>query len=143
MVLWICVFVFRPVNDAITMATLYLKRGYKVVYLCDATPKEYYTWMDWLLENVYFEFVSYFSGHGTQMRDKTGLEKDGLSELMVFYDESKKAEGKSTKINAISGITETTVSDNLMHDLIIEKDYPETRIVLISDCCHSGTSFFF
>jgi hypothetical protein len=130
-----------PVNDAVTMATLFISLGYKVVYLCDATPKEYYTWMDWLLENVYYEVVSYFSGHGTQTKDTTGKEKDGLSEVLVFYDESRKSGGKATKINAVTGITEQTVSDDTMHDLILEKDYPETRIVLISDCCHSGTSF--
>lgn len=74
------------------------------------------------------------------MKDKTGKELDGLSEVLVFFDESKKEKGKSTKITATTGITEQTISDDLMHELIIGKDYPETRIILISDCCHSGTS---
>jgi hypothetical protein len=33
---------FGPVNDALIMARLYIDRGYKVVYLMDATPKEVY-----------------------------------------------------------------------------------------------------
>lgn len=132
-----------PINDGITMATLLSSRGYKVLYLCDGTPKEYYIWMDWLLDNIYYEIVCYFSGHGTQCRDTTGKEADGLSELMVFYDESKKKESQAKKIKAVTGLTENTVSDDLMHELIISKQYPETRIILISDCCHSGTMFDF
>jgi hypothetical protein len=31
---------YGPVNDAVTMAQLFIDRGYKVVYLMDATPKE-------------------------------------------------------------------------------------------------------
>ncbi|KAA6397502.1 MAG: hypothetical protein EZS28_006970 [Streblomastix strix] len=130
-----------PVNDGILMAELFLGRKYNVVYLPDATPHEYYKWMDWLLENVETELVSFFSGHGTQIADKTGKEVDGLSEVLVFYNAKKK---KTTeKITAIKGITDETVEDSTMHDLIISKDYPQTRIVLITDCCHSGTMFNF
>lgn len=132
-----------PINDGVTMATLYLQRGYHVVYLCDGTPKEYYTWMDWLLDNAHSEVVGYFSGHGTQVTDKTGREKDGLSELLVFYDESKKKDNQGAKIKAQTGITENTISDDLMHDLIVSKQYDDTRVILISDCCHSGTMFDF
>jgi hypothetical protein len=74
------------------------------------------------------------------VKDTTGREKDGLSEVLVFYDETKKLGGKSTVIDAKQGITEQTVSDDVMHDLILDKEYPNTRVLLISDCCHSGTS---
>lgn len=131
-----------PVNDAVTMAKLFISRGYKVVYLMDATPKEYYVWMDWLLDNIQLEIVGYFSGHGTQVKDTTGKETDGMSELYVFYNENKKTV-KIPKMAAKVGITNQTVSDVVMHELIMLKDYPETRIVLISDCCHSGTMFNF
>ncbi|KAA6366533.1 MAG: hypothetical protein EZS28_037940, partial [Streblomastix strix] len=133
-----------PVNDALSMAELFIARKYNVVYLCDATPHEYYKWMDWLLENVELELCSYFSGHGTQVPDKTGKEADGLSEVMVFYNAKKKsARGGIQKITPVKGITDETVEDTTMHDLIVSKDYPQTRIVLISDCCHSGTLFNF
>lgn len=82
-----------PINDATLIARLYIKKGYKILYLMDATPQEYYSWMDWILSNIHYEIVSYFSGHGTQTKDPTGLEDDGLSELMVFYNsEAKKIE---------------------------------------------------
>ncbi|KAA6395793.1 MAG: hypothetical protein EZS28_008678 [Streblomastix strix] len=130
-----------PVNDGILMAELFLGRGYNVVYLADATPHEYYKWMDWLLENVETELVSFFSGHGTQIPDKTGKEKDGLTEVLVFYNSKKKK--SAGKITPVKGVTDETVEDTTMHDLIISKDYPQTRIVLLTDCCHSGTMFNF
>ncbi|KAA6381785.1 MAG: hypothetical protein EZS28_022686 [Streblomastix strix] len=131
-----------PVNDGLLMAELFIKRGYVVVYISDATPHEYYKWMDWLLENVETELVSFFSGHGTQVPDKTGKESDGLSEVLVFYN-AKKKNVTGQKITPVKGITDETVEDTTMHDLIINKDYPQTRIVLITDCCHSGTMFNF
>ncbi|KAA6369544.1 MAG: hypothetical protein EZS28_034929, partial [Streblomastix strix] len=132
-----------PVNDGILMAQLFISKGYNVVYLCDATPHEYYKWMDWLLSNVEKELVSYFSGHGTQVADKTGKEKDGKSEVLVFYNAKKKKATAGQKITAVKGITDETVEDTVMHDLIISKDYPQTRVVLLTDCCHSGTMFNF
>lgn len=136
-----------PINDALLMTELYLSRGYHVMYICDATPHEYYRWMDWLLDNVKDDLVVFFSGHGTQIKDTTGKEADGLSEVMVFYDQSRKklsqATGKAEKITPISGITNETVSDSCMFDLITSKEYKDTRIVTITDCCHSGTMFNF
>jgi hypothetical protein len=63
----------------------------------------------------------------------------------VFYDEErrKKARGGMVpKLEPMVGITNETVSDDCMHELITSKDYPETRVVLISDCCHSGTMLY-
>ncbi|KAA6391141.1 MAG: hypothetical protein EZS28_013334 [Streblomastix strix] len=132
-----------PINDGVLMAELFLSKGYNVVYLCDATPHEYYKWMDWLLSNVENELVSYFSGHGTQTPDKTGKEADGLSEVLVFYNAKKKTASTGEKITPMQGITDETVEDTVMHELIISKDYPQTRVVLLTDCCHSGTMFNF
>ncbi|KAH7821358.1 putative metacaspase-like cysteine peptidase [Monocercomonoides exilis] len=135
-----------PLGDALLLAELFLARGYYVVYFCDATPHEYYRWMDWLLDNVETEFVSFFSGHGTQIPDTTGKEADGLSEVLVFYDSTrkKKAAGADVpKIEPIQGITNETVDDDCMFSLITSKEYPQTRVVLLTDCCHSGTMFNF
>ncbi|KAA6355694.1 MAG: hypothetical protein EZS28_048779, partial [Streblomastix strix] len=123
-----------PVNDAILMAELFLSKGYNVVYVMDSTPHNYYKWMDWLLTNVKKELVSFFSGHGTQVPDKTGKEADGLSEVLVFYNANKK-KATGEKITPVKGITDETVEDTVMHDLIVSKDYPNTRVVLLTDCC--------
>ncbi|KAA6390889.1 MAG: hypothetical protein EZS28_013584 [Streblomastix strix] len=131
-----------PVNDALLMADLFLNNGYNVVYTCDSTPHNYYKWIYWLLTNVKKELVSFFSGHGTQVPDKTGKEKDGLSEVLVFNN-AKKKKSPGEKITPVKGITDETVEDTVMHDLIVSKDYPNTRVVLLTDCCHSGTMFNF
>ncbi|KAA6378029.1 MAG: hypothetical protein EZS28_026443, partial [Streblomastix strix] len=86
--------------------------------------------------------VSFFSGHGTQVPDKTGKEKDGLSEVLVFYNAKKKKSTQSV-VKVVAGITDETVEDTVMHDLILSKSYPQTRVVLISDCCHSKSLFNF
>ncbi|KAH7824794.1 putative Clan CD, family C14, metacaspase-like cysteine peptidase [Monocercomonoides exilis] len=133
-----------PINDALLMAELFISRGYRVVYLCDATPREYLRWMDWLLSNVETEFVSFFSGHGTQIPDTTGKEADGMSEVLVFYDETRKKQAKGgavPKLKAIEGVTEETISDTVLYKLITNKEYAQTRVVLLTDCCHSGTMF--
>ncbi|KAA6393870.1 MAG: hypothetical protein EZS28_010604 [Streblomastix strix] len=94
-----------PANDGILMAQLFISKGYNVVYLCDATHHEYYKWMHWLLTNVGKEIVSYFQGHGTQVADKTGKEKDGKSEVFAFYNAKKKKATAGQKITAVKGIT--------------------------------------
>ncbi|KAA6396434.1 MAG: hypothetical protein EZS28_008046 [Streblomastix strix] len=159
-----------PVNDGILMAQLFISKGYNVIYLCDATHHEYYKWMDQSLTNVEKKFVSYFSdkqifiyqkiikyqllfhffiillsslGHGTQTPDKTGKEADGLSEVLAFYNAKKKIASSGEKITPMQGITDETVEDTVMHDLIISKYYPQTGVVLLTDCCHSGTMFNF
>ncbi|KAA6377381.1 MAG: hypothetical protein EZS28_027092, partial [Streblomastix strix] len=87
---------------------------------------------------IYFHSL----GHGTQVSDKTGKEKDGLSEVLVFYN-AKKKKATGEKITPVKGITDEAVEDTVMHDLIVSKDYPNTRVMLLTDCCHSGTMFNF
>ncbi|KAA6382969.1 MAG: hypothetical protein EZS28_021503 [Streblomastix strix] len=101
--------------------------------------QKYYKWMDQSLTNVEKEFISYFSGHGTQTPDKTGKEADELSEVLAFYNAKKKIASSGEKIIPMQGITDETVEDTVMHDLIISKYYPQTRVVLLTDCCQSGT----
>jgi hypothetical protein len=66
----------------------------------------------------------YFIGHGTQARDMHGEEADGRDELFVFRD----------------GL----VRDDKFAEEVV-RAYPinmqKKRLILISDCCHSGTVF--
>lgn len=128
-----------PANDAVAVATVFADRGYTIFYFCDPTPSEYYAWLDWTLDNVRNEIVVYFSGHGTQVVNRVGKFGDSLSELLVFYDESAKK--KTGKIRAAQGLTSGTISEDLVHNLILSKNYPETRIILINDSSHNESLF--
>ncbi|KAA6382983.1 MAG: hypothetical protein EZS28_021491, partial [Streblomastix strix] len=78
------------VNNALLVAKLYIRRGYRVVYHFNPTPREFYKWSDWLLDQVQEDLTIYFSGGGSQLADKTGREADGKAEAMVMYDEATK-----------------------------------------------------
>lgn len=66
--------------------------------------------------------VIQFSGHGTQMKDFTGEEADGLDEVIVPSDV------------ASAGFLS---DDDLLKNLWLFN--PKTLIFCIMDCCHSGT----
>ncbi|KAA6397946.1 MAG: hypothetical protein EZS28_006526 [Streblomastix strix] len=145
------------VNNAILVANLYLKRGYRVLYFFNPTPREFYKWLDWLLNTVEEDLTIYFSGGGAQLPDKTGREVDGKSEAMVMYDEITKLTEKGLdpveekkKFAKIDGIGPNYIMDYAMHELIMSKNYnrkgkgtSNLRINLISDCNHSGTQYNF
>jgi len=72
-------------------------------------------------------FFMYYAGHGTSVEDDTGDEEDGMDEAFCTLDEDH-------------GLGEDTlwVDDEFSSDLVnlIPK---KTRIVVFTDCCHSGS----
>jgi len=66
----------------------------------------------------------YYSGHGTQVKDKNSDEEDGLDEAMVLHD----IDGKTQQ-----GLY---VDDDFGADL---KNIPSQNMVVMVDACHSGT----
>jgi hypothetical protein len=70
--------------------------------------------------------VIYYSGHGSQIPDKNGDEKDGKDETLVPTDYGKKG-GKDNEM----------VSDDEL--AIALKALKGRKVVVISDSCHSGT----
>lgn len=64
----------------------------------------------------------HFSGHGTQIRDFNGDEKDGMDECIVPSDYK----------------TGGVISDDVINS-ILARFNPATRIICVFDCCHSGT----
>jgi len=69
-------------------------------------------------------FVFFYSGHGLQIKDKNGDEDDGLDEVLLFVEPD--------------GSPNMLVDDEIVE--ILESMNPETRVLLITDCCHSGTA---
>ncbi len=82
--------------------------------------------MNWLAEGVGAKdrVFFYFSGHGTQVPDKSSDESDGLDEAMVLHD----IDGKS-----YNGLY---VDDDFGAAL---KNVPSQNMIVMVDACHSGT----
>jgi metacaspase-1 len=67
-------------------------------------------------------FVQY-SGHGVQVRDRSGDEKDGLDEALAPTD------------YASAGM----IKDDDMHECFLALLPPTCTVFMLLDCCHSGT----
>ncbi len=71
--------------------------------------------------------VIYYSGHGSQMRDREGDEPDGYDETIVPYDS-----GRAPHPNR-------DISDDEIYFRLLRLSQKTPNITLIFDCCHSGT----
>lgn len=69
-------------------------------------------------------FVFFFAGHGTSVRDVDGDEDDGLDEALVLQDEE--------------GRKDLLVDDDFAR-IIRKALHRKVRVVILCDCCHSGT----
>jgi hypothetical protein len=68
-------------------------------------------------------YVFSFSGHGTQVTDENGEEKDGLDEVICPLD------------------FETTgpITDDLLHQLLVAHLPESSKLTVVLDCCNSGS----
>jgi hypothetical protein len=109
-------------NDAVDMAKIAKSRGFEVRTLLAryATRKH-------VIEEIGSAaavlkpgdtFMLSFSGHGAQLIDQNGDDKDGLDETICLYDKQ-------------------LVDDELF--LLFGQFVPGVRILVFSDSCHSGT----
>jgi hypothetical protein len=64
----------------------------------------------------------YYSGHGSNIKDNNGDEKDGLDEVLVSVDFE-------------------SISDDELNGLIKRNLRNDVSLFVICDCCHSGTMF--
>lgn len=71
------------------------------------------------------QLVIYYSGHGTQIRDITGDETDGMDECLVPCDYIE------------SGF----ITDDVFSERLWSKLTMNTKVTCIFDCCNSGTIF--
>mmetsp|Transcript_10764 Transcript_10764/g.24578 ORF Transcript_10764/g.24578 Transcript_10764/m.24578 type:complete len:283 (-) Transcript_10764:161-1009(-) len=72
-------------------------------------------------------FIFYYSGHGTGVDDIDGDEADGQDEAYCFVDSD-------------GGISYNTIMrDDEFAQLILDNTSEDTNVLIISDCCHSGT----
>jgi len=72
-------------------------------------------------------FVFYYSGHGTEVEDTDGDEKDGMDEAFCFVT-------PNGQINRSSLLT-----DDEFVDILIASIPEGVTLIILADCCHSGT----
>ena len=86
----------------------------------------------WLKEGVQPQdrVVFYFSGHGSNIPDLNGDEKDGVDEVLVTHDM------KRARVNGRATLT-GVVPDDRLAQLIAA--IPSRNVWIVVDSCHSGT----
>ena len=70
-------------------------------------------------------FLFHYSGHGSQARDETGTEPDGMDETLVAHD------------SRLPGIYD--IKDCELGQFIAELNEYSDNVTIILDCCHSGS----
>merc|ERR1712232_64320 len=72
-------------------------------------------------------FIFYYSGHGTSMEDDDGDEEDGKDEAFCFVD----AQGQISY--------DSCLRDDDFAEAVCKSTSDSVRILILTDCCHSGT----
>eukprot|EP00667_Euglena_gracilis_P005697 EG_transcript_5734 len=126
------------INDVHNMQRLLQRYGFpndsmSMVVLTDDTHDPKYSptrhniisAMQWLTAGVQPGEVLFFhySGHGSQQRDNTGTEEDGMDETILPVDFK----------------TAGQITDNIIFDLLVRPLPSGVRLTSVMDCCHSGT----
>lgn len=126
------------VNDALMMRNYLVSKGYKgdeanMRLLADdqgvskrkPTGAEIVAGLRWVVDGAQAgdSLFVHYSGHGSQVKDKTGDEVDGMDEVLVPVDYDS------------SGM----ITDDTLFQLLISNLPKGVHLVLLFDCCHSGS----
>ena len=111
-----------PMNDAITVGSYMRDIGYDVYYSHNPKSQEFLKYLRYFYHWTTEHLVVYYTGHGASVRDTSGDEEDGLDEALVFDDDF--------------------IIDDELAELLANSDKkPNSRVLLLSDCCHSGSIY--
>jgi len=77
-------------------------------------------------------FFLYFSGHGTQVKDMNGDERDGLDECICAMDWRGNGEPPYED-------TPGLIIDDVIHEILVKPLPLQCRLTAVIDACHSGT----
>lgn len=110
-----------PMNDAIYIAEHMESLGYEVFFLHNPNAPDFVPWLGYFFENTTEALLVYYTGHGASVKDDDGDEDDGMDEAFVFDDKG------------------FVRDDALLECVQQRKTNDDLRVVLLSDCCHSGS----
>lgn len=111
-----------PMNDAITVASYMREIGFTVYYSHNPKSQEFLKYFRYFYHWTTEYLVVYYTGHGASVRDTSGDEDDKLDEALVFDDDF-------------------IVDDELAELLGTAEKKPNSKVLLLSDCCHSGSIY--
>jgi len=111
-------------SDAVKMKSFCTSRGYQVKLLLenDATKQGILAGMEWLFSSQLSDYLLFYSGHGTGVKDGNQDETDGQDEAIVPFD--YKSAGY-------------IIDDYIRRQL--DRLPNQTSFIGIFDCCNSGT----
>lgn len=113
-----------PMNDGINVAEAMAAKKWPIYFLHNPTQAQYLEWLSVFLSNTKTELITYYTGHGTQVDGSDAAENDTKNEAYVFENNSQ---------------VECLPDDTLQKYLVQYKTNPNLKVILLSDCCHSGT----
>lgn len=108
-----------PLCDAITVGANHRLMGYFVYYLHNPKPKTFMAYLEMFLRITTENLTVYYTGHGSQVADKSGDEADGMDEVMVFDD--------------------GFIVDDDLAGAVKRNCSGQCKVLLLNDCCRSGT----
>jgi hypothetical protein len=108
-----------PISDACTVATAAKYAGMDCFFIHNAKKASFLSWLDKFLGNASSCLFFYYVGHGTQVKSSGSSEADNMDEAYYFED----------------GV----LIDDILLDHLIKEKNPDSTVILISDCCHSGS----
>lgn len=108
-----------PLNDSITVAANHKHMGYFVYFLHNPPAKKFLQYLQLFLSKTVDYLTVYYTGHGSNITDRNDDEDDGKDEVMIFDD--------------------TYIIDDQLASILKTKANGKTKIVLLNDCCHSGS----
>lgn len=111
-----------PMNDAITVASYMKDIGFIVYYAHNPKSQEFMKYFRYFYHWTTEYLVVYYTGHGASVKDTNGDEDDKLDEALVFDDDF-------------------IVDDELAELLGTAEKKPNSKVLLLSDCCHSGSIY--
>lgn len=72
-------------------------------------------------------FIFYYSGHGTEVTDANGDERDGKDEALCLVTPNGELDW------------DQFMTDDELAELMIDNVDPSVNLIILADCCHSGT----
>lgn len=107
-------------NDGIDTYHEMVSRNYETYLFHDTTKEQFKHVLTYVLSMHLRKLVIYYIGHGMSIRDNNSDESDGRDESIVC--------------------TNGTIVDDELSKIIMNNN-TSNKLILISDCCHSGTIY--